>query len=131
MKLLLDTCTLLWAISDSKMLPNKIKEMIDDADNEIYISFTSLWEIEIKHQKNKESMPFRATDVAEKLKGTDVEPMYFDLADLYVLEEIIKQNIHKDPFDHMLLAMAKTDNSILVTHDKNLEKYQGINILSY
>ena len=131
MDLLLDTCTILWAIGDSNMLPNKIKAMIDDDNNEIYYSFTSLWEIEIKHQKNSTLMPICSRDVAETMQNAGAQAIQFDLADLNVLKDIIGQNIHKDPFDHMLLAMAKANKVTLLTHDKNLEKYQGVKVLSY
>lgn len=131
MNILLDTCTLLWAMNDSEMIPNRIKEMIDDDENDVYYSFTSLWEIEIKHQKNEELMPVCAEDIAEVMHIAGAEIMQFDLADILALKEIISQNIHRDPFDHMLLAMAKTNKLTLLTHDKNLEKYKGVNVLSY
>lgn len=131
MDLLLDTCTILWMIGGSNSIPKDIVKTIDSEDNKVFYSFTSLWEIEIKHQKNKELMPFRAFEIAEKMHYAGAEVLQFDLADICALEEIVSQNIHKDPFDHMLLAMAKIDGMTLVTHDKNLEKYQGVKVLSY
>ena len=131
MKLLLDTCTLLWALSDNDILPNEIKAMIDDENNDIYYSFTSLWEIQIKNQKNKELMPVCAEDIADATFNAGVEVIQFDLLDLHILKDIINQNIHKDPFDHMLLAMARANKMTLVTHDKVLGEYKGVKVLCY
>lgn len=122
---------MLWMIGGNKSIPKDIVKMIDNEDNKVFYSFTSLWEIEIKHQKNKELMPLRAFDVAEKMHFAGAEALDFNLIDICLLEEIISQNIHKDPFDHMLLAMAKNDGMTLVTHDKNLEKYQGVKVICY
>ena len=62
MELLLDTCTLLWMIGGDKNLPKKIVEMIEDDNNTVYISVSSLWEVEIKHQKSKQLMPIDTFD---------------------------------------------------------------------
>ncbi len=50
---LLDTHILLWAISDDKKLRQKHKALIENIDNEIYVSFYSLMEVSIKHSLGK------------------------------------------------------------------------------
>ena len=53
MKYLLDTHIILWALLDDKSLDKKVKELILNKNNEIYYSTVSSWEVEIKHQKDK------------------------------------------------------------------------------
>lgn len=53
MKYLLDTCTALAAMSSAVTFDKKIKDIILDKRNQIYYSTISMWEVEIKHQKNK------------------------------------------------------------------------------
>lgn len=46
MKVLLDTHILLWALSNDRRLPERAKRLIEDAENDIFYSIASLWEIE-------------------------------------------------------------------------------------
>ena len=131
MELLLDTCTLLWAISDSDKLPKEIKKMIDDEKNTVFISIASKWEIEIKHQKNPSTMPFTAVDVENEIVLTDIRDLNIRVEYLNELKNIVSQGIQKDPFDHLLLATAKNEGMTLLTHDENVAKYQGVNVLFY
>ena len=53
MKYLLDTHTFIWSILDSSKLSDRVKEIIEDSNNEIYVSGISFWEIAIKTQIGK------------------------------------------------------------------------------
>ena len=53
MKYLLDTHIILWALIEDSRLNERVKEIILDNNNEIYYSTVSVWEVEIKHQKEK------------------------------------------------------------------------------
>jgi PIN domain nuclease of toxin-antitoxin system len=48
MTCLIDTQSFLWYIEDKPLLPKRIKEMMDDKTNTLYLSIASLWEITIK-----------------------------------------------------------------------------------
>ena len=131
MKLLLDTHTLIWVITNSSKLPEKIKSIVNDKNNIIYVSVASIWEIEIKHIKKAESMPYDAKSILRSIECSDFE--LIDIKKDYILElqSIINQNIHSDPFDHILLSMAKNDNLTLVAHDSNMKDYKDVGIISY
>jgi PIN domain nuclease of toxin-antitoxin system len=60
MRLLIDTHTFIWYISDSPRLSTTARTLIDDEDNEILLSIASLWEMAIKYSLGKLSlaMPF-------------------------------------------------------------------------
>lgn len=130
MDYLLDTCTLLWAITNAD-LPNEIKTIIRDKNNFIYVSIISLWEIEIKHQKNPVAMPISLFDVDEALDGSNIYFLNCYIEHVGQLGEIIKQGIHNDPFDHMLLATAKQEKITLLTHDRTLANYKGVKVRTY
>ena len=53
MKLLLDTHTFLWFVNDNPRLSAYLKDLIEDEDNSIYLSFASLWEMSIKYNLGK------------------------------------------------------------------------------
>lgn len=131
MDYLLDTCTLIWLIYNNNRIPNKIKKIIDDSDNEVYVSMSSFWEIEIKHQKNQNFMPISSNDIANVIEDTKIRLIDIHLGHLRELGDIVKQNIHNDPFDHLLLATARHEGLVLLTHDEMVSKYQGMYILKY
>lgn len=53
MKLLLDTHILIWLLEGNQNLNPKVKQVIEDETNSLYISIVSLWEIAIKTSLNK------------------------------------------------------------------------------
>ena len=116
---------------NDKRLPKKIKDIINDYDNDIFVSVVSFWETEIKHIKNPELMPFNAADLINAAIGFN----YYieDIRNEYLvdLHKIVNQKIHYDPFDHMILSNAMSEEMVLITHDETLAKYKGVNVLTY
>lgn len=131
MDVLLDTCTLLWAMHSQNRLPGNIRNIINDTNNDIFVSNTSLWEIEIKHIKNSESMPYDSSVILNALINSDIKIINFRNEYIVGLKDIVDQHIHNDPFDHILLSMAKDEKMTLITHDEMIKKYKGIDILSF
>lgn len=132
MELLLDTSTLLLALFNSNKLPKNVKELIDDSENDIYVSTVSLWEIAIKHNSHPELMPYNLKKIYDVIEEfTDFHIMPIDPEYILAFEIIAKQKINRDPFDQLLVSVAKTNTMSLVTHDKNILKYKGIKFVSY
>jgi PIN domain nuclease of toxin-antitoxin system len=57
MKLLLDTHIFLWYISGDASLPISLRDDIRDANNEVYLSAASVWEVVIKFALGKLPLP--------------------------------------------------------------------------
>ena len=57
MKILLDTATFLWAVTDAPDLSKDARELFSDPENEIYLSSVSAWEISVKHALGKLALP--------------------------------------------------------------------------
>jgi PIN domain nuclease of toxin-antitoxin system len=57
MRILLDTVTFLWAVSEAAELSDEARELFVDPDNEIYLSSVSTWEIAVKHSLGKLPLP--------------------------------------------------------------------------
>ena len=49
MQYLIDTHIFIWFIQNSSNLNPRMRRLIEDANNEIFISIASLWEISIKN----------------------------------------------------------------------------------
>ena len=50
MKVLLDTHVLLWAIGDANKLSRRVRNILEDRTNEVFISSASFWEISTKYR---------------------------------------------------------------------------------
>ena len=122
MKLLLDTHVLLWALEDSPRLTKKIRNLIIDESNQIYVSVISLWEIAIKHQKNPEIMKYSATQIRDysMRAGYIFLSLGLDAIADYDSNDL---SVHKDPFDQMLVCQSHANNMRLLTHDAKLKSF--------
>lgn len=128
MKYLLDTHIILWALIDDPRINGEVKDIILNPKNTIYYSTVSPWEVEIRHLRNPNF----------KLSG---EQLIFlcdqnGLLNLSVQNEHIKelknldrQSDHKDPFDKILLAQARQEGMILITHDSKFRQYSDHHLM--
>ncbi len=117
MDCLLDTHIFLWAISDDKKLRQKHKVLIENSNNEIYISFYSLMEISIKHSLGK--LPeFKANvdEVLAEIDKANFTLLSTDVHHLIQYNALPFFNQHRDPFDKFIIACAITNNLPLLTY---------------
>ena len=122
MRLLLDTCTFLWILGDSPRLSARAREAFSEAENEVYLSAASAWEIAVKHRLGRLSLPF-APDVfvPEQRKAHGIEPLPVDEeAALHVAQ---LPDLHRDPFDRMLVAQAMLLGLTVLTPDEAIHQY--------
>lgn len=124
MKILLDTHTLLWYQNDSKKLSKKAKALIRDVNNYIYVSIASFWEIAIKSDIGKLKLDFNLSDLKYMIKEYEFEILDVTIAQIENLPSFQKH--HKDPFDHLLISQAITENLTLITKDSQFTKYKEL-----
>ena len=122
MKLLLDTHVLIWALQDSEQLPLRIREMLIDESNEIYVSIISLWEIAIKHKKMPNLMPFAMKEIRDYSQRAGYIFLSLSVDNVSTFESL-DLSMHKDPFDQILVSQSVSNNMRLITHDEALKKY--------
>lgn len=125
MKLLLDTHILLWWLNDDEKLPEKAHQLISHADNIIYVSHISLWEIQIKVMTGKLHADLKA--ITDQLPINDFLELPSHLDHILALSQL--PPYHQDPFDRMLIAQAISEPLHLLTHDKNVSLYSESIIL--
>ena len=132
MKYLLDTHILMWMLTGDEQIGKEVKELIMDQDNQIYYSAVSPWEIEIKHLKYPEQISVSG----EEFNGFCEQAGFIALpiAGKYVgelknIRQIDNNLKHNDPFDKMLLAQARYENMVLITHDRKFKNYDDPHLL--
>lgn len=123
MKYLLDTHILLWAVEDNPKLSQKARQIIDNPENELLFSVVSIWEIAIKIGRGKDDFSFDPNILRRVLLDAD----YLEIPVLGHHVPFVQHlpDIHKDPFDRLLIATAKAEGFILVTADSHVAKYDN------
>ena len=116
-QLLLDTHVVLWWRANDAQLTLAAKEAITAASL-VFVSAASAWEIAIKSALGRVRLPQSFADGVQQ-SGFIELPVSFQHADAV---EFLPPH-HADPFDRMLLAQAKVERLVLVTHDRRFEPY--------
>jgi len=104
---------------DSTDLSNKARELIADPQNAIFFCSTaSIREITIKQALGKLEIPKQFTSV---LADQSFEPLSISVEHAHAVAKL--PAVHKDPFDRMLVAQAKHESLVLLTHDPVFTRY--------
>jgi PIN domain nuclease of toxin-antitoxin system len=121
-RLLLDTCTFLWVVGGDAALSTRAREAFADPDNEVFLSAASAWEIALKHRLGKLPLPAPPDEfVPAQRAAHGIEPLPVDEeAALHVAK---LPDLHRDPFDRMLVAQAIAGGLVLVTPDAPVRQY--------
>ena len=124
MRYLIDTNVLIWYFEGNKMLPKKIKNLMDNPNNECFVSIVSLWEIVMKLCKASLELKHNLDEILANL-----EAMNFTILLLKV--EHLKINttlpmLHKDPFDRILISTAISEDLKFITSDKENNLYKNV-----
>ena len=121
MKLLLDTHTFIWFVENDKQLPIKSKRLIENSENEIFLSIASLWEIAIKLQLKKLELSVSLEKVMElaALNGF----IFLPILPEHIIALTKLEFFHRDPFDRIIIAQSITEQQAIITKDKVFDDY--------
>ncbi len=121
-RLLLDTCTFLWIVGGAKDLSPQARQAFADPANEAFLSAASAWEIAVKHRLGRLPLPnppdafVPAQRTAHGLESLAVD----EESALHVAK---LPDLHRDPFDRMLVAQAIVGGLVLLTPDDHIRQY--------
>jgi PIN domain nuclease of toxin-antitoxin system len=118
-RLLLDTHVLLWWLSDDRKLANSGSQIIANPDNDVLVSSASVWEISIKTGLGRLEIELDDLENAIARNGFRSLPIGFR----HALTAGRLPNVHRDPFDRMLVAQASVEELRVVSHDRVFERY--------
>ncbi|SCX02396.1 PIN domain protein [Agrobacterium sp. DSM 25558] len=126
MKYLLDTHTLLWWLSDDEQLSVQARSIVADAENEIYVSAASAWEIATKFAKGR--LP-TASLILPDFAGVIQQEGFIELPinSAHMVRSAMLPGEHRDPFDRILAAQAIIENMALISID---EKMPSLGVLT-
>lgn len=121
MRLLLDTHVYLWWVTNDPHLPKKAKTDINQAF-EVYVSSASIWEMAIKiHLKKLEAN-------IEQLVNSVTDSGFLELSVTATHAATVCRlpDIHRDPFDRILIAQAISEPLTFLTADTSLKNYSDL-----
>ena len=118
MRLLLDSHTLLWWVSDVPRLGRVAFDAIASPYNEVFVSAVSIWELAVKREKGTLAAPGDLTSLVELKRFTPLPLSLFHAEQAATLPMH-----HRDPFDRMLIAQAQAEGLVLVTRDAYIRRY--------
>ena len=122
MRLLLDTHTFLWYITDDPRLPDSSGVAIQDEANEVFLSVVSVWEALAKHQLGKLPLPTPADKyLKSRREQHKIASLPFDEPSLSHLLRL--PLYHRDPFDRMLICQALQHGLQILTSDVSFTQY--------
>ena len=123
MSLLLDTHVLLWAAGEPERLPRSTLEMLEDPAVAVTFSAASIWEVAIKNGLGR---PDFSVDPRVLRRGL-LEHGYVELpvTGAHAAAVDVLPDIHRDPFDRLLIAQAHAEGLTLLTADSVIGRYPG------
>jgi len=130
MRLLLDTHTFLWFVSDDPQLTSRARAAIEDPANERLLSAASHWEMAIKMSLGKLTLadPFHVF-IPRELASNLIDVLPIDLRHSTQVATLpFPANNHRDPFDRLLISQAIADGLPIVSADAKFDAYPVMRI---
>jgi PIN domain nuclease of toxin-antitoxin system len=121
-RLLLDTHSFLWFVGGDSSLSVAARLLIEDADNSVFLSAASVWEIAIKVSLGKLHLeqPFDVL-IPQQLLVNHIELLGITLQHTAIVARLPFH--HRDPFDRLLIAQAIVEQIPVITRDPAFDAY--------
>jgi PIN domain nuclease of toxin-antitoxin system len=120
--ILLDTCSFLWLLAESRRLSKYASEIFENAEREIFLSVVTCWEISVKFAAGRLELPEPPGKLLPKVRerlGLQGLPLDEESA-LYVAR---LPRLHSDPFDRMLICQSIVHGMAILTPDEAIAQY--------
>lgn len=121
MNLLLDTHLLLWAAAEPERLSQKAVKLINDPKNTLFFSAASIWEVVIKNSLNRPDFKVDPHLLRRGLIENGYQELSITVQHILAVGHL--PELHKDPFDRILVAQAESEGILLLTVDALIAQY--------
>jgi PIN domain nuclease of toxin-antitoxin system len=122
LSILIDTPVFLWAAGIEGRLSDGARTLLEDTDQPVFLSAVSAWEIAVKWSKGRLTLPASPFEVINRVVlAAGISQLSISVRDACEVAELPFH--HKDPFDRLLVAQARTNGLKLMTADPILERY--------
>lgn len=122
MRYLLDTGVFLWSNGAPEKLNRQATTILSSSSSEVYLSAASSWEIAIKFALHTLRLPTPPSQfVPDALRILSIRSL--EISHFHSLAAGELPPHHRDPFDRMLIAQARSEQMVLLTADKVFANY--------
>lgn len=118
MRLLPDTHTVLWLLSDDPSLSAKARKLLESGRHPVLLSAVVALEISIKVPLGKLDVPGDASALL-LAAGAHELPVTIEHAERVTLLPLH----HRDPFDRLLIAQAIVEDAVILSADAAFDQY--------
>jgi PIN domain nuclease of toxin-antitoxin system len=118
---LIDTHTFLWFVTGSQKLSETAKELIENDNNDIFISIASLWEISIKTAIGKLQILNNYDTVIDDLTENEISILPISFTHTVIQNKLPFH--HKEPFDRIIVSQAIAEEMNLISCDDIFDMY--------
>ena len=122
MRLLIDTHVLIWMSTNDGRLSSRARALLSDAQNECFFSPVSIAEIALKHEKHPEHVPFGGEAARAVFLAAGCNELPLSAAHCAAIGKM--GAYHSDPIDRIILAQAKAEGMMLMSHDRQFPQYE-------
>ena len=121
MKFLVDTHTILWALTSPEELSQRARDILSDSSAEVLVSISVPWEMAIKAGTGK----LDCADILDEFDTLMEAGGYrmLDTSAKHVIQSGKLPHHHKDPFDRLLAAQALDLRIPIISCDELLDSY--------
>lgn len=127
-RILIDTHVVLWMLLDPANIPDETLELVRDPGTELLISAASAWEIGTKYRLGKladaHAVVHGYAGHLARLRATELP-----ISAHHALTAGLLSWEHRDPFDRVIAAQALLESVPLVTTDRALAAFPGIQVI--
>lgn len=122
MKYLLDTCTFIWLLTGSDELSKLALDVGSSRESGVFVSVVSIWELLVKHTLGKLPLPSPPEQrLKEAIEEMGFIPLELGLEAVFQLPKL--PQVHRDPFDRLLICQSIAGGLTLLTPDPEIRQY--------
>ena len=121
MRLLFDTHTFLWWANEPAKLSSRVLSLCQDPSTDLILSIASIWEMQIKAQLGKLSLPMSLQTLIAQHQENGLQLLPIVLSDVLALDALPLH--HKDPFDRILIAQSIHHKIPIASADALFDNY--------
>ncbi len=122
MRILVDAHALIWYVDQDQLFSTDAHAAITSANNDLFLSAATIWEISIKVGLRKLSLSLPYRQWMNKAIA-DLRLASLPIIVEYANAQAALPRHHGDPFDRMLVAQALSERLPIVSADAVLDQY--------
>lgn len=119
---LIDTHVFLWAVASPEKLSTSARRAVQNAGSDVFLSAAAVWELTIKFSLGKVTLPTEPSIfVPSRLDHLGFRAL--QITHDHALAVGALPNIHRNPFDRLMIAQAQAESLTFITADPHSLRY--------